>query len=460
MPVESRGLCRQQLIIILTYNTSEQVTIGITLFFANKKFKTNIADEATLHALHDLFPVDDNYIEECEFSNLHKIILGLSSQSLETCVATHPNDIDSQDFLGNSALIWATRRNDINAVRVLLDVGANPNIQDGQGGYALSYAARYSKLQCIRLLLSAGADVHLRDCEGQSPLHYLSTRWIRQIQPEDEKESILCLVTAGSDVEKRSIDGSTPLAAAAFSDLPITLEALLDCGADIESQDNEGDCAIHNALFRNSEGALSVLLRRGADYTRWISTGNSILHQAAISGSLDMIEILMAAGLHDVDPDAPNRQGHTALELAQQREEKPDGFVHQVRLLLADVRSRNASMTLEVESDGPRHHLRAQRNARRGPNPHSDRSWNLSTRYYSILQQLRMIPSQTWSHATILPKAFRFVQWRTLLSLRTVLLVLCFAWLMLWIHWIFRMRWTRSIVVVVWNLAGPRDFEL
>ena len=126
---------------------------------------------------------------------------------------------------------------------------------------------------------------------------------------------------------------------AAQYNMPVVAAALLDCEADIESRDNDGDSALHNALHYNNAGVISLLLSHRANYATWSSSGNSIFHTTAVGGSLNTIDILLAAKLKGVDPDAKNRQGLTALELAQQRETKPDGFLQKVRLLLADVLS-------------------------------------------------------------------------------------------------------------------------
>ena len=201
----------------------------------------------------------------------------------------------------------------------------------------------------MSLLIRAGSDSRLVNRYGENALHALDRQKSRS--QSEQTALVFYLVAVGTDVNKRNNWGATPLATAAQYSLPFVAAALLDCGADINSRDDEGDFAIHCALYFNNEEVIRLLLSRGANYTTWISTGNSIFHQAAISGNLNTIDILLAARLRDVDPDAKNRQGYTTLELAQQRERKPDGFVHRLRLLLVDVRSRNARIALGLDDD-------------------------------------------------------------------------------------------------------------
>ena len=57
------------------------------------------------------------------------------------------------------------------------------------------------------------------------------------------------------------------------------------------------------------------------------------------------MEILRSAGLKHIDPDLLSPQGSSALQLAQERIEAPEGFVESFRDLLSDIRLRNARMT-------------------------------------------------------------------------------------------------------------------
>ena len=392
--------------------------------------------------------------------------MGLSSQSLEDCIAQYSLDLDSLDYLGNTALIWATQRNDIAAVRTLLNAGANPNIQNSAGSSALFYASACSTLPCVSLLICAGSDLDLLNHYGDNALHALI--WQRSSVHSEQRALIRYLVSVGVDVNQRDKWGSTPLAHAAQYKLPVLAAALLDCGADIDSQDNDGDNAIHNAMHYNSEEVIRLLLSRGATYATWISTGNSLFHLAASNGSLNTIDILLAARLKDVDPDAQNRQGYTALELAEQRERTADGFVEKVRLLLADVRSRNARIALGIDSDAdslstraiPSIPLQNSRNSARAQVQGDNRLRRLTRSLCMLLTQIEMdLPRRLglildrWN----LPFIGRF---QSILSIQAMVLGLGFAVLALWIYLISRLRWVRLALEMAWSLLGPGGFEL
>ena len=67
---------------------------------------------------------------------------------------------------------------------LLLDSGADPNLQDNSGDSALHYAARTGKLEAIPILIEGGADVNLQNNQGQTPLDVAANDQIAEILRE------------------------------------------------------------------------------------------------------------------------------------------------------------------------------------------------------------------------------------------------------------------------------------
>ena len=61
------------------------------------------------------------------------------------------------------------------AVKLLLDSGANPNAVNAKGDTALHIAARDGRLEPLRVLVAGGADATVRNAAGQTPLELVET---------------------------------------------------------------------------------------------------------------------------------------------------------------------------------------------------------------------------------------------------------------------------------------------
>jgi ankyrin repeat protein len=131
--------------------------------------------------------------------------LARNNKAAELKNALHGTDINATDNRGSTPLILAAYYNNADAVQVLLEAGANTDLQDGMGntalmgicfkGYteigkqllahnaavdvpngngatALTFAATFGHTALIQLLLEHGADKTRRDRFGKNPIDY------------------------------------------------------------------------------------------------------------------------------------------------------------------------------------------------------------------------------------------------------------------------------------------------
>ena len=297
-----------------------------------------------LKSLQTLFPGKSSDLEERQFSSLHKIVLNITSRSLEEELSICGSNIDRFDSRGNTALSWAARKGDSTAIYLLLKDNADPNLVNQFGLSPLLYAARESDPTSVKLLLKAGADPNQVDDEYYNALHYAA-------EFQNGRETIECLVEAGVDVNKQNMWGSTPLTQAALMNNTISAEVLLDRGADPNVVDFERDSPLTESLYPGADDMTELLLHRGAAYISSTVYGDTILHLAALCGGLRTLSILQAAELKGIDPDATNKKGKTAIHIAREREGKPYGFLPQFQDLLAGIRARNASQEVSSQKD-------------------------------------------------------------------------------------------------------------
>ena len=253
-----------------------------------------------METLRSLFPINDEYLEECQFSKLHKIVLGLASHDLATELAACDTTIDVPDSKGYTPLMWAARRGHHKAVYLLLEAGGSPNLCDKTLITPLMQAAASSSFLCIRFLLQAGADPHHMDIENQNALHHA-------VYFNGNEDILQCLIAAGVDLEGRTAWGSTPLSAVTYRGRTTLAKFLLDCGVKIDNLDAENDTPLSSSLFLHNDEMTELFLSRGASCNLSNYLGNSVLHLTAMSDGLRTLGILHAATLRNIDTEATNK---------------------------------------------------------------------------------------------------------------------------------------------------------
>jgi ankyrin repeat protein len=89
----------------------------------------------------------------------------------------HGAEVNIQDTMNRTALMFAASGPNIDTVRLLLSHEAEVNIQDGHEGWtALMFAAAEGQGAIVQALLDAGADPGLTDVDGESAYHFAQQR--------------------------------------------------------------------------------------------------------------------------------------------------------------------------------------------------------------------------------------------------------------------------------------------
>lgn len=234
----------------------------------------------------------DDFIDDSKFTKTHKIVLGLSLQSLEHQLNEDPYEMDAQDSMGRTPLAWAAARGDRRSVVTLLSHGADPNITDVQYSGPLSNAAAQGHTVCVQLLLEAGAAVEPRLPSGTkkgSPLN---------VAARNTTDPLLLkrLLDFGADVDQCSTDGKTPIFHAARNENARFAILLLEYGADINATSATGETPLTTAITYNSHSVLRLFLERWQEYSSCPRLkGPHLLHTVALYADMGTIAILSAA---------------------------------------------------------------------------------------------------------------------------------------------------------------------
>ena len=230
-----------------------------------------------------------NFIDEQGYSQIHRVILGLSMASLEEVIAMHPRSINAVDAVGRTPLSWAASRGEEHAVALLLEAGADPDVFDVYGNGAVTYAAEGDHSVCVRLLLEANAELIPVLPMGVKLLGAVNhtTRYASKIS------SLKQLLDAGVEVEPSTVEGWTPLINAARLDKVDFARLLLDYGADINATSTLGQTPLTTAITYNSHNVLRLLLDRWREFSTCPRRhGPNLLQIAALHADIDTINIL------------------------------------------------------------------------------------------------------------------------------------------------------------------------
>ena len=231
-------------------------------------------------------------------------------------LAEDPSLARFADGFGSTVLMHAASSGSIEAMRALIEAGADVGAANSRRATALHWAQPDAAK--VALLLSKGAVVDAKTVEGRTPLYVAAT--LAAGIP-----SLQRLLEAGANPNAETLVGATPLFPAVNSSVEMA-KLLLDKGADPNHATKSGVTPI---LFTRDAAVVELLIARGADARARSKIGETAVMDAATRGDAAAAKILIAKG---ADVNARDHRGYTALMLAAQY----DGdAVALVRLLLA-----------------------------------------------------------------------------------------------------------------------------
>ena len=170
-------------------------------------------------------PVVRRYFDDSKESRLVYAALKGDKAGVEDCLRSGIA-IDCRGKYGVTPLIVVIELTNKDAVLLLLEKGADPNLQDDSGQSAMSEAARSEDIWFLQTVLKHKGDVNL--------------------------------------VSKKNEE--TPLFAAVASRRVANVELVLKSGANINAQEMHGETALKRAGCFNQFDIMMYLLNAGADY--------------------------------------------------------------------------------------------------------------------------------------------------------------------------------------------------
>ena len=316
--------------------------------------RNNDAEKAVELVLNE--DIDINIPAKCNRTPLLWASLS-SSQVMKTLVDLGA-DVNVQRTHDKVApLRLAANWNNYMAINMLLQYGADANIQDENGDAPLHNSARHGKFSVSKLLIESGCKVNMRNYNDKTPLYlavenrhdhvikillenHADVNMQYKLNPKDERLYVVCGKDRGRPawhyvMVERSLlglflkrvnggsldvaDFGTVLKSGWGENPPESTKEELDSEAYFLYNEVQGKTLLHRVCENNDIQLVELLLvEHGADINCRDAEGFTPLHIAAIRGQIEVVKKLVELG---ADDNLTTLDGKDAAYLAELNEE-------------------------------------------------------------------------------------------------------------------------------------------
>ncbi|MBV2188094.1 ankyrin repeat domain-containing protein [Providencia rettgeri] len=192
-----------------------------------------------------------------------------------------------------NSLVSLAEQGNLQAVKSLVEQGANIEQRDLRQRTALMAATHENRVDVARYLIERGADVNAKDNMQDSPYLYSGARGLQDI--------LLLTLKNGADLKSTNRYGGTALIPAAERGHVTTVKTLIDAGVDVDHVNGLGWTALIEAIILGDGSdkyaqIVTELIKGGADVNLADGSGISPLTLAKSKGYRNLIEILERSG--------------------------------------------------------------------------------------------------------------------------------------------------------------------
>lgn len=211
--------------------------------------------------------------------------------------------VNAREFRNSRTRLFSlTQQGELELVEVLVENGADINIQDRIGQTPLFNAAYYKRTNVVKFILKHGANINIRDKRGRTPLFSAISRDVAKL-----------IIDSGADVNARDNQGKTALFFITYK--KEIVELLLDNGANINAKDNSGNTPLHNMKYSRYTD-ITNFIKHGANVNAQNNLGQTPLSIAIVKRNKEVVELLIEqnADLRYLDYQLINKIHNLTLE--------------------------------------------------------------------------------------------------------------------------------------------------
>jgi len=201
----------------------------------------------------------------------------------------------------------AARKSDFSTIQLYVEQGGNIEVNDNLGKTALIFACQYGKFDIVKYLIEKGANVNTRYKNG-----WATTALITACSKDGQiyLEIVKYLIDNGADIELTDNDQETALMwASRFNCLSIA-KCLIENGANLEKKDKGGATALYYAVQYNCIEMIQYLIEKGADINTKVKSGLTPLMLVSMHNKLSLVEYFIEKG---ADLNLKDKERKTAL---------------------------------------------------------------------------------------------------------------------------------------------------
>ena len=282
----------------------------------------------------------------CGHTCLHIACFQGSSKNIFQTLINHGASVNATTSMGVTVLLYACFDKNEDALKVLLDAGADPgkgepngstglhyailhglsgtilenmidhgvdvNATNGAGQTALIAACVLGKEKAIKILLNSGADPNIADMDGIRCLQYASCTHC-------STDTLQALVDHGARANATVDNSQIASSVATFKEVIATMQHDNKTGTivwptaniAIDSKDHCYNLLLHHAVMRGcSIEFLQEIVNDGLDINATDVLNQTALMHACRTGNADAINVLLKAG---ADPNIADCEGNTSL---------------------------------------------------------------------------------------------------------------------------------------------------